>query len=386
MHPTNTQKGDSVDLQFSPQPNNSEQKSGNNLLVTPTKATQTPVNTSPPTDERWGCDYVAFTLHVSPDSIDVSDAFWVADNRRTKDPKVTYDNFKGSLLIGNATVNLYLMPLKERLKIGFNPSRIFSNAASAMLCEPEKVQVIIQSVLEALEGTVGTIISSVDIATGEVIKDEHWAQQIRLSRIDLSRDFYIPTTYAAELERAWNAITPDPRHTKNNYNRASNNSFSLYHSTKSQGSDKIYNKTAQLDRHWKKKNTETAIYRFESRLQNGRLKTHELQTLNNLSNERAWKALQTRWSKSRFAISIRSADTTTSALGGYSNAKRQRIIGVLEEAVLGRFDLSERGNQRIAKEIRMLGLVLGIDTIRSGEVCGFVDLNTGTVVQQVPTI
>jgi hypothetical protein len=355
------------------------QKSDNNLLVTPTKATQQPVNTTPPTDDHWGCDYLAFSLHVSPDSIDVSDAFWGADQRRTKDPTVTYDNFKGSLNVGYARVNLYLMPLNERLKIEFNPSRVFSSSASALLFPADKIKEVTETVINAIESTIGLFISEIDTTTGEITLDPTWANRANLSRFDATRDILIPIEYSQQLEHTWDAVTPDVRHLKNKYTKASDKSFSIYHSTRSQGSDKLYNKTAQLNPKWHKTNPTTVTYRYESTLRKGRLKKHDLQTLADVTKERVWNAIETRWTKTKWGVNIRSATTTSAAIAGLSNSKRQRIIGVLEEAVLGRLDMSERSNQRICKQIRELGFAVGHDTIRSGEVTGFVDVRPGKI-------
>jgi hypothetical protein len=355
------------------------QKSDNNLLVTPTKATQQPVNTTPPTDDNWGCDYLAFSLHVSPDSIDVSDAFWVADNRRTRDPSVTYDNFKGSLIVGFAYVKLYLMPLNERLKVEFNPSRVFSSSASALLFPADKIKEVTETVINAIESTIGLFISEIDPTTGEITLDQTWANRANLSRFDATRDILIPIEYSQQLEHTWDAVTPDVRHLKNKYTKASDKSFSIYHSTSSQGSDKLYNKNAQLNPKWHQANPATVTYRFESTLRKGRLKRYDLRTLADITNQRIWNTIETRWTTAKWDVSIRSTDTTTTALAGLSNTKRQRIIGFLEEAVLGILDLSDRSNKRICSLVRELGLVPGLDTIRSGEVIGFVDIHRGEV-------
>jgi hypothetical protein len=356
-----------------------KQKSGNNLLVTPTKATQSLVNTTPPTDDQWGCDYLAFSLYVSPDSIDVSDAFWDADNRRTKDRTVTYDNFKGSLMVGYARVKLYLMPLNERLKIEFNPSRVFSSSASALLFPADKIKEVTETVINVIESKIGNFISAVDPTTGEITLDPEWVNRANLSRFDATRDIWVPIEYSQQLENTWDAVTPDVRHLKNSFSKAAAKSYSIYHSTKSEGSDKLYNKTAQLNPKWHKANPTTVTYRFESTLRKGRLKTHELRTLGDITNERVWNAIETRWNKTKWGVNIRSTDTATTALAGQTIVQRQRMIGVLEEGALGILDMTQRTNKAICKRIRELGLVPGVDTIRSGEAIGFVDIHRGEV-------
>jgi hypothetical protein len=309
----------------------------------------------------------------------VSDAFWGADTRRTKDPAVTYDNFKGSLTVGHAHVKLYLMPLNERLKIEFNPSRVFSSSASALLFPANKIKAVTETVINAIESRIGPFISEVDPTTGEITLDPDWANWANLSRFDATRDLSVPIEYSQQLENAWDAATPDVRHLKNKHSRAADKSFSVCHSTKSQGSDILYNKTAELNSKWHKANPDTVKYRFESRLRKGRLKKHELRTLADITNQRVWNAIQTRWTKTKWGVNIRSTDTTTTALAGLSTTLRQRMIGVLEEAAMGTLEMSSRSNQRICNLIRQLGLIPGLDTIRSGEVSGFVDIHSGGV-------
>lgn len=356
------------------------QKSGNNPLVTPQKATQPADTPAIPTDNHFGCDYISLSITINPNHLDLSDAFWVADPKTDKDTKAVYDNFKGQVRVGHTTVYLYLMPLRELLTIKFNPSRVLTGRETATLCHPDDVNPIVKFVIEKMESLVGGIIHRIDYKTGELMLLPDWATHLKISRLDVTRDFHIQDEYARRVESSWAALRAKGRQTKSQHSSQNGKGFSVYHRTSSQGSDKIYNKSAELKRSkWKESTIGEGVYRFESQLQDGRLRKYGFRTLADVNTANVWDAICDRWATTGFGCHICDEGDLMVKLTGLSKSKVYSMVGFMELAAMGRMDLSDRGDQRRYKEASGLGLIPGLHTIQTGEEIGFIDLHRGEV-------
>jgi hypothetical protein len=152
------------------------QKVGEYPYVTPPKLTeQLHHNVVIPNDAFHGVDYVSYAIPAYPDDVMLQDERWERVRKTSKNSDVTYDNYRYTFNVGHAQVSLYLMPLNDRLKVSFNPSRVFSAASTATLCPSDAVARATELVLHELLLMFGDMsFGSINKHSGEVSLTKGW--------------------------------------------------------------------------------------------------------------------------------------------------------------------------------------------------------------------
>jgi hypothetical protein len=356
------------------------QKVGEYPYVTPPKLTESPIQTvAIPSDALHGVDYVSYAIPIYPDDVMLQDELWIRDPKTSKKSGTTYENYRCTFPVGFGTVSLYLLPLNERLKVSFNPSRIYTPASSATLCPAGAVARATELVLEEVLRMFGDMsFGHIDSASGELRLVTDWESLLRVKRLDYARDFLLDDSIIDYVVAAWKAVQPRRNRTKVTFERESVDSLYLAQKTKREGMDKIYNKAGQLREALGTDSTvPDGLYRYETEMKSNRLKTSGIVTLKDITDEKAWQATERFWNATGYGVDVYEPSGTFTALDGLSNTLKYTMRGFLEYAAEGLMDLSDRSEKRRYDQAIELGLLPGLPIESFGERLGVIDLFKG---------
>lgn len=356
------------------------QKVGEYPYVTPPKLTESLIQPAAiPNDAFHGVDWVSYAIPIVPNDVLLQDDCWERVRKISKKDGSVFDNYRYTFSVGYAYVNLFLMPMNGRLKVSFNPSRIYSPATSAKLCPPDAVARATELVLHELLLMFGDMsFGTVNLATGEVALKKNWESLLRVKRLDAARDFHFDKHLVYFLTNAWEKVEPKRNRTREMQDRPAGGSFYVGQKTKREGKDKIYNKAGQL-REVYGDDTLVAdgVFRYETEIKSNRLKTTGFHTLNDITAEMVWKATERFWNATGYGVTVYEPSDTFVALDGLSNTMRYKLRGFLEYAAEGFMDLSDRSEKRYYDMAVDLGLQPGLPIESFGERLGVVDLFKG---------
>lgn len=143
---------------------------------------------------------------------------------------------------------------------------------------------------------------AIDHETSEISWEPDWASQVRISRLDVTRDIAVPRHLERSFKEALASL--NPRYSRGIAQRYENRDggFTYYNPSGTQGEDRIYNK----DAHMKIKGDSGFIrYRVESQVKRERLAKFKMKTLDQVSGDRVWRALESRWKALRLDKPLR---------------------------------------------------------------------------------
>jgi hypothetical protein len=250
-----------------------------------------------PTDNELGIDTVRMFIPVNLDLCEWDSSLWGYDSTGNSSVKNrTYHHLETVISHDFADVKVVLYPDTAIARLSFNAARLLT-PKSRQLLDPDALVPLVEGVLNAVSHLVVGAFDSVDPGTGAFIRDSNWADQVGLTRLDIARNLFIDSPQ--EVRMTLEKLQPHKGKTIHKYWDAEGG-WTLWNKTKTTGSDRLYDKAAELAAHTKDEVLGAANdgwYRFETQLEKDRIKRFGFSKLSGITRERVWQALEVRWDK-----------------------------------------------------------------------------------------
>lgn len=349
-------------------------------LLTESKVdVNTSTKASVPTDAEWGLDTVNLSFAVTPDLCESDTSQWTSESSRYwSDSSRTNSQVEWNYETEYATVKVILYVDKERCSLRFNAARLLS-PKSRQLLPPPALKALVAGLLEDIRSHVWPAFDKVT-EEGEIIRDEDWAQQVTVTRLDVARNFLIDDVYA--LKSALVQAKPNYGKTSHLY-WDSKGGWTLSNDTGRSGKDRIYDKSAELAGY---KADETFSengnwFRFEAQLQKKRLINLGLKTLATIDDESVWFAIQYRWKACNWGVSLPEPGTLGELLATIpTQAIKSGVLLVLAASSLGLTHLFTQSKMKTYSAVaRKLGLNIGQPLSEVGVPSRQLDLEEGAI-------
>lgn len=307
---------------------NSNPNFNNNPLLTASIVSKEEPNLSVPTDKEWGIDSVSISFKVDLNLSSNDSLEW---NKETTDFYSDSNKTRHSLVKllekNYADVRINYQPQYEKCTISFNAARVLS-PKSRELCPPSALKALVEALLVDVRPYVWPAFDVIDPISGEIQRDSDWASQVYFTRLDAARNLFIDDIpgikEALPLARPkyWKGyvLFLDPQE-----------GWTLVNSTKRSGKDRLYDKDAELANHdvHETITNEGAWFRFECQLQEDRLLTNGLKTLDKVSDLRVWQAIESRWDYCQWGVKLHERGTIQHAIQSLSANQKQDLVGYL---------------------------------------------------------
>lgn len=332
-----------------------------------------------PADSEWGIDTVSCWLPVNLSLSSSDTALWSSVSTRNlldSEHRVETAVHLGFLHKDFGDVRIELYPSDSRCRLHFNAARMVT-PKSANLLPPRALVPIVEGILEEIRDSVWAEFDRVNDA-GEVVRDADWQSQVHVTRIDLARNFQVskPELVKIGLRNA------KSRNSKSTHEYTSNGTWTFENRTKTSGTDRFYDKSAELgafvvDESLKQKD---ATFRFEAELKKDRLNAFGLRTLDRVSDHSVWNAIAGRWEATGWGIPLPSGAGLHSCVERLSHSMRDNLIGFLFRRAEGLdTDMPSQYRRERDKRARDLGLTPGVPVDLLGPADQFLDLSSGAV-------
>ncbi len=334
-----------------------------------------------PTDCNWGTDSVSLSVPVSLAASNASSNVWtksssIIDLESGKE----YEGMTGYYETTHGSVRLSMKINRERCYLEFNSARIV-NGKSLKLLQPNALKPLVRAILDELKDVV---VASFDFDeyTGVYRTQPDWAKQVQIARIDLARNLYIQDNIP-QVKKALQAAMPLYGKSKVTYDNP-DGGWTLYNKTASTGVDRIYDKTIELASGNKEAQitSNEHVFRFEAQLQKGRIIRAGLSTLDSVTDEKVWQALEERWEACRWGVTVSEPGTLERALAGLDPKREKDVAGFLYMASKGTEGRLAKNYQSLMRKIcRQIGVTPGIELYEQGLGIQYLDLFKGCLVE-----
>ena len=307
-----------------------------NSLVTPFNTplleTQLP---SLPDDGNWGIDSVQCSFLVDNSFSLPMSSEWnekISVNRAEGTETIYYQR---TLLAGKANVRVFYWQTFGRCSISLNPAKVLFGK-SAKLLPPGALVLALKAVIEtfSMEVVPAFVRLSDD---GELTWTDGWASEVSITEMEVARNFQIPSHLEKSFQEALQRRPLARNYVKNTYQNAKKG-FTIYCNTKSVGSDKFYDKSAELGDVLEtcEDGREVRLYRFEATLLRPRLDKFGLRTLSQVTDMRVWAALEGRMKATGWgSLQLDSKERVQLGLSRLSYRQREAVLGFNEAIVQG---------------------------------------------------
>ncbi len=344
-----------------------------NVLLTDTECSSTSPSLSLPKDADWGVDTVNLSFPVCLSACDESSSIWTKSSSLIDlETGQEYSGWTGyhSTEFGDVRVNLNAT--KQRCYLQFNAARLLHGKSKELL-PPAALKSLVGKLLIDLQYAVMADFD-IDEQNGELARRLTWASDVKLSRLDLARNFEVRQSIN-EMKKALELAKPRYGKTKIAYEN-SDGGWTLVNGTASTGQDRIYDKSQELKTVEMEEliRQDLHIFRFEAQLQKDRLKRSGMTTLESVSETKAWKVLLERWDACQWGVTINEPGTLGKALAGLAPKRQKDVAGYLYMASLGTdVLLTAAYRNEMRKLCRQLGLTVGMPLYEQG--VGFLNLD-----------
>lgn len=350
--------------------------------LTHSQGNSSPTSSAVPADSDWGIDTVSCWLPVNLSLCSSDTALWSSvstRNRLDSDDRVETAVHLGFLHKDFGDVRIELYPSDSRCRLHFNAARMVT-PKSASLLPPAALKRIVEGILDEIRDSVWAEFDRVDDGSGTVTRDADWQSQVHITRIDLARNFKVAKPELVKI----GLRNTKSRNSKSTHEYTSNGTWTFENRTKTSGTDRFYDKSADLhaygiDEALKQKDT---TFRFEAELKKDRLKTFRLQTLDRITDENVWSAIVRRWDATGWGIALPSGGGLHSCIASLSHSMRDNLIGFLFRRAEGLdADMPAQYRRERDKRARDLGLTPGLPVELLGPANQFLDVYAGRVSQ-----
>lgn len=332
-----------------------------------------------PLDDQWGIDSVTCSFTVDGNSTSTDIAHWEAEDGKTfKDSGKSYSSLVTTLKKDFADVRVTLYPNHERCKLHFNAARLIS-PKSPTLFPPVALLAQVEGILEDISHFITPIFDTVD-RSGTIVRFPNWAEYVSITRLDCARNLQISDE--AAVKAAISRVIPKNQKVKHTY-EDSNGGWTVSNETGESGKDRIYDKAAELAA----KKVEDALtlykgmFRFETQLEKDRLVKFGLNKLAHISDERVWKAIDSRWTACRWGVGLSEQGTLRELLSHLSVANQESLLGYLSMAEHGwTIGMTKQHIASKNKLAASLGLIPGTPISEMGVTHSQLDLFAGCLL------
>jgi hypothetical protein len=340
-----------------------------------------------PVDDRYGIDTVAFYMPIDIADCDPTSGIWQYEGSRNLQKESSGPaSYVGNIQCGYSNVHLNLYIDTARCRVEFNAARIIY-PKSARLLPPGALVRAVELVLDSLAGVVTPAFDSVNEA-GEYIRDTDWAEQIILTRLDVTRDFIVSDPATVQLGLA--KVQAGYQKTQQ-VMTSPKGGWSIVNGTKFEGKDTFYDKEAELRTHGiaSERQDGSVLYRFESSLKGTRLKGSGMKKLSGVTDDLVWEALNKRWDATGWDTPLPGSTGFIDSLSHLTPTRMDNLIGFLHRCACGMdVSMSKTYLREHNKLARSCGLTPGLPVELLGKADRYLDLVLGEIVPlpKVPPI
>lgn len=312
-----------------------------------------------PPASGWGVDTVRLAFPVDLAQCDRSSSLWSTTGSRN----LTEEGEQAVVLHGvlsaeyaDVRVTLYEKP--GTCHLHFNAARV-ALEDPVVLLPPEALSLLVERLLDIVRPVAWPTFYSIT-SGGEIVLAEDWASRVKVKRLDLARNFEVD-----DVDRIKAGLTAaQGKYVKTRTVHTSGKAgWTLEHKTKRSGSDRMYDKSAELEA----KGLVSAIsevtprlLRFETQLQAERLTAYGLERLAQVNRASAWRALAERWDATGWGSPLPGPGGVADAVASLLPRERLELVGYLHYAALGIEDgLTPRQRDRIRRLAKQAGVVPG---------------------------
>jgi hypothetical protein len=353
-----------------------------NSLVTPTQSLHAATSTNSFWDGNCGVDTVRIGFTLNPDLLSLHEPVWESHSHVDQKADKEFEWFTHNIWIGFTNVHITVRPTFNNCSLEFNAPQVLRNK-SLFLLEPEALVGVVEKVLDGVRDLLSGAFDQLNPNTGEITRHPNWCSMVRFERLDLAKNFYIPSL--ADLANVKAAITKTiPKNMKKKgIFESPKYGWTVENKTNGVGMDRIYDKSVELARHHGSEKAPSGSLRFETQLQGNRLKAPIfVKTLDSLTNTVALEALEARWKACKWGVPVMEANSIYKAVESLSETKQERMLGFMMKAADGQTSaMDPRHLHAMTKEARLLGLVPGMPVSAQGKVSKMLDLRTGGLVE-----
>jgi hypothetical protein len=357
-------------------------KNDNNLLVTPTNVdatNDTKLTPSTPLDKEWGLDSIVLSVPVVEEDQDFPDCEWDFIDGRIYEG-ADESRYVSNLTHENGNIRVSYKPIRKEMYISFNAARIVS-AKSIELLPPSALKPLLERLFTVLVGQIPLRPAFVSINKGEIRLKDGWEKQVSFIRLDCARNFIVEQPEAIK-----HALSKQRgKYHKTTHMYFNKDGWTLVNASKTQGVDRIYDKSAELKSleqeerfEWNRK-----WFRFEAQLMKQRLKKYGLKTLDKIDNQRVWDAIEGRWKKCEWNVSLPGEGSLSDLSQQLPIKKRIEFFGYMAACTHGFLDVADEGTvKRCKKHAKALKVTPGLPLELYGPMNMTLSLWHGEVVPQ----
>lgn len=241
---------------------------------------------------NWGIDTVKLTYDVDPSTVDTEHVMWKRKSTVGVSAEVgETTEFIADAQFGDARARVSLSLLRGCVTWEFEAGQL-AGLDRPMLLPPDALEHLVRPLIEQYEHVFRPSFVKVDEDTGEMTWANDWAAEVQIRRLDVTRDIAVPRNLESAFKEALASI--NPRYSRGVAQRYDNRDggFTYYNPSGTQGTDRVYNKDAQMNIQG---DSLFVRYRVEAEMKRERLKRLGMETLAQVCSERVWMALESRW-------------------------------------------------------------------------------------------
>lgn len=251
---------------------------------------------------NWGIDTVRLTYDVDTSTVDTEHPIWKRKSTVGVSAHIgETTEFTADAPFGDTQARLSLSTLRRCATWEFEAGQLAGLDRPALL-PPGAFLHLVTRLIQQYEHVFRPCFVTVDEETGEMTWAPDWARQVHIRRLDVTRDVAVPRHLEPAFKEALAELSP--KYSRGVAQRYDNRDggFTYYNPSGTQGTDRIYNKDAQMDI---RGYPDFLRFRVESQMKRERLARLGMNTLDQVSGDKVWEALESRWKALRLDKPLR---------------------------------------------------------------------------------